>query len=108
MAEVAVTASAGPATPAQVSEALERNPGSQRLRDRGWTPLWFEAQVTVDGTTGEHLHSVVWVEPGRAAADVAEEELEQALDEALRNLRDYEGLDVWPEDVADRTLHVSD
>jgi hypothetical protein len=87
-------------TPTEVSEGLERNPGSSRLAERGWQPLWFEVRVAVgDAHDHEFIHSLVWREPGRPASEVAREELEHALDEALRNLRDQEGYDVWPEDV---------
>jgi hypothetical protein len=94
-------------TPAEISEGLERNPGSQRLAERGWEPLWFEVRIAVGDTHDhEHIHSLIWREPGRAVQDVAEEELEHTLDEALRNLRDYEGHEVWPEDVTERRLRV--
>jgi hypothetical protein len=94
-------------TPAEVTEGLERNPGSRRLADRGWQPLWFEVRIAVGaGHDHEHVHSLVWREPGRPARELAEEELGHALDEALRTLRDYEGHDVWPEDVAAPELRV--
>ena len=89
----------------EVTEGLERNPGSTRLRERGWQPLWFEVRIAVGGND-ELIHSLVWREPGRDAAEVAREELEHTLDEALRNLRDMEGYDVWPEDVENPTLRV--
>jgi hypothetical protein len=91
----------------EVREGLERNPGSRRLADRGWRPLWFEAHVVVEGDhDAEHHHSLIWAQPDRDVREVAQEELSHALDEALRNLRDMEGLDVWPEDVVDRDLKV--
>jgi hypothetical protein len=94
-------------TAVEVSEGLERNPGSRRLADRGWQPLWFEVRVAVgDQHDHEFIHSLVWREPGRDARDVAEDELEHTLDEALRNLRDLEGHDVWPEDVAQTRLRI--
>src|SRR5437867_1079686 len=94
-------------TPAEVSEGLERNPGSRRLADRGWRPLWFEVRIAVgDQHDHEFVHSLVWAEGGRDLQGVADEELEHTLDEALRNLRDLEGHDVWPEDVADRRLRI--
>jgi hypothetical protein len=94
-------------TDAEVTEGLERNPGSRRLADRGWQPLWFEVRVAVgDNEDVEFIHSLVWREAGRPAADVADEELSHALDEVLRNLRDLEGHDVWPEDVRDRIVRV--
>jgi hypothetical protein len=94
-------------TPTELSEGLERNPGSRRLADRGWRPLWFEARVTVDGDhEAEHHHSLIWAEAGRDVQAVAEEELALAVDEALRNLRDMEGLEVWPEHVTQQRLRV--
>jgi hypothetical protein len=96
------------ATGAEVVEALERNPGSKVLRDRGWTPAWFELDIEVDGEdAGDGTFSVVWIEPGRAAGEVAEEELEHALDEALRTLRDYEGIDVDRADLAPGAIDLS-
>jgi hypothetical protein len=94
-------------TPTEVSEGLERNPGSRRLAERGWQPLWFEVRIAV-GEQHDHefVHSLVWAEPGRDLRAVADEELEHALDEALRNLRDLEGHDVWPEDVVRREVRV--
>jgi hypothetical protein len=94
-------------TTAEVTEGLERNPGSARLADRGWQPLWFEVRVAVgDQQDHEFIHSLVWREPGRPAREVAEEELGHTLDEVLRNLRDAEGYDVWPEDVEAPMLRV--
>jgi hypothetical protein len=96
-------------TDAEVTEGLERNPGSARLAERGWQPLWFEVRIAVltgGGHDHDFVHSLVWREPGRDARAVAEEELELALDEALRNLRDQEGYDVEPEDVAEPRLRV--
>ncbi|MBI5106867.1 MAG: hypothetical protein HZB46_18120 [Solirubrobacterales bacterium] len=107
MANVSVAALLRAPTDVEVREGLERNPGSRRLADRGWEPRWFELRLDVDGEGGEHVHSLVWVEPGRDAREAAEEELEHALEEALRNLRDYEGVDVWPDDVTDRELTVA-
>jgi hypothetical protein len=110
MAEPEVTVDAVLRTPksAEVTEGLERNPGSKRLVDQGWAPWWFELIVHLDGADGEHVHSLVWALPDRAPRDVGEEELELALEEALRNLRDLEGIEVWPEDVTRRTLRVED
>jgi hypothetical protein len=107
MAAVFVDAVLRDAVAGEVTDGLERNPGSRRLMDRGWQPLWFEVRVAV-GESHDHefIHSLVWREPGRDAASVAEEELELALEEALRNLRDMEGHDVWPEDVARRDVRV--
>jgi hypothetical protein len=100
VSQVSVRALLREASEAEVVEALERNPGSAALRERGWTPAWFELDVDVDGEeSGDRNFSVIWIEPGRAPAEVAEEELELALEEALRNLRDYEGLDVEREDI---------
>jgi hypothetical protein len=94
-------------TATEVTEGLERNPGSRRLAERGWQPLWFEVRVAI-GADHDHefIHSLIWREPGRPAREVAEEELGHTLDEALRNLRDLEGYDVWPEDVASPVLRV--
>lgn len=90
------------ATAAELSEGLERNPGSQRLADRGWQPLWFEVRIAVGADHDhEHVHSLVWREPGRSARAVADEELGHVLDEALRTLRDDEGHDVELEDVGE-------
>jgi hypothetical protein len=95
------------ATAAEVSEGLERNPGSNRLAERGWQPLWFEAVVGVgDATDHDVIHSLVWREPRRPAAEVADEELEHTLDEVLRQLRDAEGYDVELEDVVERRVRV--
>jgi hypothetical protein len=105
---VAVDALLRDPTASEVSEGLERNPGSRRLADRGWQPLWFEVRVAIGdgGHDHEFIHSLVWREPGRDARAVAEEELGHALEEALRNLRDMEGHDVWPEDVVAPVLRV--
>jgi hypothetical protein len=94
-------------TTVEVTEGLERNPGSARLADRGWQPLWFEVRIAI-GEEHDHefVHSLVWRNPARPAREVGEEELGHALDEALRNLRDMEGHDVWPEDVGARKLRV--
>lgn len=93
-----VTALLRAATPAEVTEGLERNPGSARLVERGWEPLWFEARVfDDDASERDHVFSLVWREPGRPAAEVAEEELESALS----------ALDVWPDDVASRSIDVA-
>ena len=60
---VAVEALLRDPTPAEVSEGLERNPGSRRLADRSWRPLWFELRVAV-GDQQDHafVHSLVWCE----------------------------------------------
>jgi hypothetical protein len=91
-----VTALLRAATDAEVTEGLERNPGSARLVDRGWEPLWFEARVLADGDEQDHVFSLVWREPGRPASEVAEEELESSLT----------SLDVWPDDVVARDVRV--
>ena len=107
MPDVTVRAVLRAAAGREVIEALERNPGSTRLRDQGWTPAWFELDAAVDGDEGADRHfSVVWIEPGRAPADVAREELEHALDEVLRTLRDYEGIDVEREHVDDAAIDL--
>jgi hypothetical protein len=94
-------------TTAEVTEGLERNPGSRRLADRGWQPLWFEVRIAIgDEHDHDFVHSLVWREPRRPAREVAEEELGHTLDEALRTLRDLEGHDVWPEDVGEPVLRV--
>jgi hypothetical protein len=94
-------------TTVEVTEGLERNPGSARLAERGWQPLWFEVRIAIgDEHDHEFVHSLVWREPGRDAREVAAEELGHTLDEALRNLRDMEGYDVWPEDVCEPRLRV--
>jgi hypothetical protein len=93
---LSVTALLRAATAAEITEGLERNPGSARLRDRGWQPLWFEARVLAGDEEQDHVFSLVWREPGRPATDVADEELDLAL----------ESLDVWPDDVAARAVEV--
>jgi hypothetical protein len=94
-------------TAAEVTEGLERNPGSARLAERGWQPLWFEVRIDVgDQQDHELIHSLVWREPGRPAREVADEELGYALDEVLRNLRDAEGYDVSDEDVGEPVVRV--
>lgn len=95
-ADLTATALLRAATAAEVTEGLERNPGSARLRERGWEPLWFEARVLDGDDEQDHVFSLVWREPGRPAAEVAAEELDLAL----------EGLDVWPDDVARRDVDV--
>lgn len=91
-----VTALLRAATTAEITEGLERNPGSARLRERGWEPLWFEARIFDAGDETDHVFSLVWRDPARPAAEVAEEELELAL----------QSLDVWPDDVAQRDVDV--
>ncbi len=55
-------------TTVEVTEGLERNPGSRRLADRGWQPLWFEVRIAIgDEHDHEFVHSLVWREPGRDA-----------------------------------------
>jgi hypothetical protein len=93
---ITVTALLRTATTAEITEGLERNPGSARLRERGWEPLWFEARIFDGDDETDHVFSLVWREPGRPAAAVADEELELAL----------QGLDVWPDDVVQRTVDV--
>jgi hypothetical protein len=92
-----VTALLRAATDAEVTEGLERNPGSARLVERGWEPLWFEARVLAGEDEQDHVFSLVWREPGRDARAVAEEELESSL----------ATLDIWPGDVASRTIDVA-
>lgn len=95
-ARLSVTALLRAATPAEISEGLERNPGSARLRDRGWEPLWFEAKVFEADEEQDHVFSLVWRDPTRPAAEVADEELDLAL----------ESLDVWAEDVGRREVVI--
>lgn len=95
--ELSVTALVRAATEAEVTEGLERNPGSARLVERGWEPLWFEARVFSGDDEQDHVFSLVWREPGRSARDVAEEELESSLST----------LDVWLDDVASRAIDVT-
>jgi hypothetical protein len=105
--ELKVRALLRTATGAEVVEALERNPGSAALRDRGWTPAWFQLDLDIDGEeSGDRNFSVIWLEPGRPPSDVAEEELEHALEEALRNLRDYEGIDVDREEITSAAIDL--
>lgn len=93
---LSVTALLRTATAAEITEGLERNPGSARLRERGWEPLWFEARVLDGGDETDHVFSLVWREPGRPAAEVAEEELELAL----------QTIDVAPDDVESREIDI--
>lgn len=93
---LSVTALLRAATDAEITEGLERNPGSARLRDRGWEPLWFEARVFAGGDEQDHVFSLVWREAGRPAAEVADEELDLAL----------QSLDIWSDDVARRDVDV--
>ncbi len=89
-----------PVTARELSDSFERNPGAVRLQEQGFTPLWFELRLLrEDGTEVEHVHSVVWREPGQTAAALLEEEAAHTLDEATRSLRDFEGVEVWPEDL---------
>jgi hypothetical protein len=94
---LSVTALLRAASAAEVTEGLERNPGSARLVERGWKPLWFEARVFDGEDEQDHVFSLVWREPGRPAREVAEEELESALS----------SLDVWPDDVGSRAVDVA-
>ena len=105
--ELRVRALLRPATVAEVTEALERNPGSSRLRERGWAPAWFQLDVDVDGDEmGDRHFGVVWGEPGMSAEELAREELEQALEAALRNLSDFEGIDVERDEIADDAIEL--
>jgi hypothetical protein len=107
VAELRVRALLRPATGAEVTEALERNPGSARLRDQGWMPAWFQLDVDVDGEEmGDRHFGVVWGEPGMSHEALAEEELEQALEDALRNLRDFEGIEVEREEIAREAIEL--
>src|ERR1043165_7043714 len=93
---ITVTALLRAATAAEVSEGLERNPGSARLRERGWEPLWFEARVLDGGDEQGPAFSLVWADPGGPARWGAEEWRALAL----------EGLDVGPDDVGRRAIDV--
>lgn len=105
--ELRVTAVLRAATEAEVVEALERNPGSARLRDQGWTPGFFELRLhDGEGQEVEHHHSVVWKAPDATPDALAAEELELGLEEVLRNLRDLEGLDVEREDVPGEAIDL--
>ena len=100
MSHFTVDALLRPATPLEIADSFERNPGAGRLRDGGWSPAWFELTLRrADGSEVEHVHSIVWRAPDGTWQEVADEETELALDEALRSLRDYEGVEVWPDDV---------
>lgn len=70
-----MTATLRAATDAEIVEGLERNPGSHVLRDKGWTPAWFEVE-----TADERQFSLIWIEPGRAPEDAAREELGYVLE----------------------------
>ncbi|WP_445149968.1 hypothetical protein [Baekduia sp. Peel2402] len=94
---LSVTALLRAASADEVTEGLERNPGSARLVERGWEPLWFEARVFAGEDEQDHVFSLVWREPGRPAAEVADEELESALS----------SLDVWLDDVVSRVIDVT-
>jgi putative acetyltransferase len=97
--DVRVRALLRPATPAEVTEGLERNPGSGRLVEQGWIPAWFELDVDVDGSRAEHRFSLVWRDPATSAGDLAEEELRHGLEDALASLRDFEGVDIEPDEL---------
>jgi hypothetical protein len=86
-----VRAQLRPATDAEVVEGLERNPGSRRLAEQGWTPLWFEVHTDEDD-----LFSLVWREPGQAVAELARTELDLAL----------EVLGIFPDEVGTTSLVV--
>jgi hypothetical protein len=95
------------ATPAELVEGLERNPGSQRLRDQGWTPAWFELDVDVDGEElGDRHFGLVWGAPGTDAQTLAGEQLELALEDALRNLSDFEGLEIDRDEISPEAIEL--
>jgi hypothetical protein len=107
MPELHVRALLRPATDPEVTEALERNPGSTRLREQGWAPAWFQLDVDVDGEEmGDRHFGVVWGEPGMSLEEIADEELDLALEAALRSLRDFEGIDVEREDIAPDAIEL--
>jgi hypothetical protein len=104
---VRVRALLRPATDAEITEALERNPGSARLHTVGFTPAWFQLDVDVDGEeAGDRQFGVVWAEPGTTREELAREELEQALDAALQGLRDFEGIEVDRDGIADDDIDL--
>lgn len=93
--------------PDELRDSVERNPGAGRLRDAGHEPGWFELRLLrADGGEVEHVHSVVWRAPGQTWQEVADEEVELALEELCRSLRDFEGDEVWPDDIGRRDLRV--
>lgn len=107
MTDFAVEALLRAVTGDELRDSFERNPGAGRLRDSGHEPGWFELKLLrADGSEVEHVHSVVWRAPEQSWQEVADEEVELALDEACRSLRDYEGDEVWPEDVTRRETRV--
>jgi hypothetical protein len=95
------------ATDAEITEALERNPGSSRLRAAGYQPAWFQLDVDVDDDeAGDRQFGVIWAEPGMTRDALAREELELALEAALQGLRDFEGVDVEREDIPDDAIEL--
>jgi hypothetical protein len=96
-----------PATDAEVTEALERNPGSARLRAAGYEPAWFELDVEVeDEQASDRQFGVVWARPGTSAEELAGEELEQALEATLQGLRDFEGIEVERDEIPDDAIDL--
>ena len=88
------------ATDAEITEALERNPGSARLREAGYEPAWFELDVEVeDDEASDRQFGVVWAEPGQKREELAREELELALEATLQGLRDFEGIEVERDEI---------
>ena len=95
------------ATDAEITEALERNPGSARLRTAGYEPAWFELDVEVEdeGATDSQF-GVVWAEPGLSREALANDELEQALEATLQGLRDFEGIEVERDEIPDEAIDL--
>ena len=95
------------ATDAEITEALERNPGSARLREAGYEPAWFELDVEVEdeGATDSQF-GVVWAEPGLSREALANDELEQALEATLQGLRDFEGIEVERDEIPDEAIDL--
>jgi hypothetical protein len=95
------------ATDAELTEALERNPGSARLHEAGYEPVWFELDVEVeDEGASDRQFGVVWTEPGLAREEVAREELEQALEATLEGLRDFEGIEIARDEIPPDAIDV--
>ena len=94
------------ATDAEITEALERNPGSARLRAAGYEPAWFELDVEVEdeGATDSQF-GVVWAEPGLSREALANDELRGAR-ATLQGLRDFEGIEVERDEIPDEAIDL--
>jgi hypothetical protein len=96
-----------PATDEEILEALERNPGSARLREAGYVPAWFELDVEVaDDAASDRQFGVVWSEPGLSREELAREELELALEATLDGLRDFEGVEIARDEIPDDAIDL--